>query len=92
MKTCNGCLLSSVLSCGRGEDAADFPDEASALQNRWLVATASMLIVVIGIVLAFASNEPAFKYLKENESWVGLILAICGFVGVVLVSRRNKRA
>jgi len=66
-------------------------DEASALQNRWLVATASMVIVVIGIILAFASNEVAFKYLKDNGSWVGLILAICGFLGVVIVSRRNKK-
>lgn len=66
-------------------------DEASALQNRWLVATASMLIVVIGILLAFASNEVAFKCLKENGSWVGLVLAICGFVGVLLISRRHKR-
>jgi len=65
-------------------------DEASALQNRWLVATASMLIVVIGIILAFASNEPAFKCLKENGSWVGLILAICGFLGVMLVYRHKK--
>jgi len=65
-------------------------DEASALQNRWLVATASMVIVVIGIILAFASNERAFKCLKENGSWVGLILAIFGFVGVVVASRRNK--
>ena len=65
-------------------------DEASALQNRWLVATASMIIVVIGIVLAFVSNEPAFKCLKENGSWVGLILAICGFVGVMLVYRHKK--
>ena len=66
-------------------------DEASALQNRWLVATASMLVVVVGIVLAFASNELAFKCLKDNGSWVGLILAVCGFVGVMLVSQRNKR-
>jgi len=65
-------------------------DEASALQNRWLVATASMIIVVIGIFLAFVSNEPAFKCLKENGSWVGLILAICGFVGVMLVYRHKK--
>lgn len=65
-------------------------DEASALQNRWLVATASMIIVVIGIVLAFVSNELAFKCLKENGSWVGLILAICGFVGVMLVYRHKK--
>jgi len=65
-------------------------DEASALQNRWLVATASMIIVVVGIVLAFVSNEPAFKCLKENGSWVGLILAICGFVGVMLVYRHKK--
>ena len=67
-------------------------DEASALQNRWLVASASMLIVAIGIALAFASNETASECLKANGSWVGLILAICGFVGVMLVSRRNKGA
>jgi len=67
-------------------------EEASALQNRWLVAAASMLIVVIGIVLAFASSEPAVKWLKESGSWVGLLLAVCGFVGVMLVFRRNKGA
>jgi len=65
-------------------------DEASALQNRWLVATASMLIVVIGIVLAFVSSDSAVKWLKESGSWVGLILAVCGFVGLILVFRRNK--
>jgi len=69
-------------------------DEASALQNRWLVATASMLILVIGIVLSFASNEPALNFLKSNGCWMGLIMAIFGLFGVgvvMLVSRRDKR-
>lgn len=66
-------------------------DETSALQNRWLVSIASMIIVGVGIALTFASNEPALKFIKENGGWVGLILAICGFVGVMLVSRRNKK-
>lgn len=67
-------------------------DEASALQNRWLVATASMLIVVIGIVLSFASNERVFNFLKANGCWVGLALVICGIGVMMFVTRRNKGA
>lgn len=66
-------------------------DEASALQNRWLVATASMLIVGLGIVLTFVGNEHALKWLKDYGSWVGLILVVFGIVVVLLISRRNKR-
>ena len=70
-------------------------DEAPSLQNRWLVATASMLIVTLGLLLSFASNEPASKFLKANGCWVGLIMIICGIcaIGVVMfVSRRKKVA
>ena len=65
-------------------------DETTTLQNRWLVATASMLIVTVGLFLSFVSNEPASNYLKANGCWVGLILIVVGIVVVVLVSRRNK--
>jgi len=66
-------------------------DEAPALQNRWIVATASMLIVTVGLLLSFVSNESAFNFLKANGCWVGLILVVVGIVVVMLVSRRNKK-
>ena len=66
-------------------------DEASSLQNRWMVATASMLIVLVGIGLSFVTNETAVNFLKTNGCWIGLLLIICGIVVGVIVSQRKKR-
>lgn len=65
-------------------------DETQALQNRWLVAAASLLMAMLGLVVTFTSSERALNFLKLNGSWVGLTLIICGIVVVVLLSRRNK--
>ena len=65
-------------------------DEASALQNRWIVASASMFIVALGLVLSFAGSESASNFIKANGCWVGLIMVVCGIVVVMFVSRRKK--
>ena len=66
-------------------------DEAPALQNRWIVATASMFIMTIGLILSFASSESASNFIKAHGGWLGLIMVICGIGVVTLVSRRKKK-
>ncbi|MCK4787221.1 MAG: hypothetical protein KAV87_25905, partial [Desulfobacteraceae bacterium] len=66
-------------------------DEASAFQNRWLIASASVFALMSGLVLTFMSNERAFNFLKANKGWAGLVLIICGIGLVFLISKRNKK-
>lgn len=65
-------------------------EEASGLQNRWLIATASLLVAILGLVLSFVSNDRAFSFLKENGGWVGLLLVLCGVAIVIAITRRGK--
>jgi deoxycytidine triphosphate deaminase len=57
-------------------------EQAVALQNRWLIASASMIAVLLGLGVSAVGNEMVFGFLKSNAPWIGLGLVVVG--GTVL--------
>ncbi len=66
-------------------------EEAGVLQNRWLIATAAMLVGFVGLALSFASNATAFNFLKNNGAWIGLVLVIVCILGIYIATRRPNK-
>lgn len=64
-------------------------DEATALQNRWLVGAGAMLLGTIGLTLSATSNKVVFEFLRDHGVWVGLGLVVIAVAATYLISRRN---
>jgi uncharacterized membrane protein YfcA len=60
------------------------------LQNRWLIASGSMLLALLGLVLSFTSNQRALDFLKLNGAWIGVVLVIVAVVSIIIVVRRPR--
>lgn len=65
-------------------------DEASSLQNRWLMGAASLAVALIGIILTILSNESAIEFFTSYGTIVGLVLIIISCLGLYLMSRDKK--
>jgi len=65
-------------------------DEASSLQNRWLIATVAMLGGLMGLVLAASSNPTITQFIKDRGSILGLGLIVLAVIALVLISRKSK--
>lgn len=65
-------------------------EEATNLQNRWLIGAASLPLIFIGLSISIASNPRALGFLKENGAWFGIVLLLIGIILVALISRRPK--
>jgi deoxycytidine triphosphate deaminase len=65
-------------------------EEATNFQNRWLIGSASLLLVLIGLIISVASNPHALQFLKENGAWLGIGILLVGIILVALISRRPK--
>jgi deoxycytidine triphosphate deaminase len=65
-------------------------EEASALQNRWLIATVAMLGGFVGLILAAASNPTVAQFVKEQGSILGLGLIVVAVIALVLISRKTQ--
>ncbi|MCX6902464.1 MAG: hypothetical protein NTW03_03060 [Verrucomicrobia bacterium] len=65
-------------------------DEAAALQNRWLIASTSLIVVLLGLVLSFTSNQRAFDFLKSNGVWIGLVLILIGAIVSIVTIRKPR--
>jgi deoxycytidine triphosphate deaminase len=64
-------------------------DEAGSLQNRWLIAAASMVAVFVGLGLTLSSNPSLSQFLKSNGMFVGLGIVAFAAVALYLNSRRK---
>lgn len=65
--------------------------ETTSLQNRWLVGGSSIIAVLVGLVLAVTSNNNTLNYIKENGTWIGLLIIISGLVILFVVSKRKSK-
>lgn len=66
-------------------------EETTALQNRWLLTSGSLLMALLGLVISFTNNQHAQDFLKANGWWIGLILVLGG-VGAFLAAFRRSKA
>ena len=71
--------------------ATALKEEATALQNRWLLTSGSFLVALMGLVISFTSSQRAYDFLKANGWWIGLILVLAG-VGAFLVTLRRPKS
>jgi hypothetical protein len=69
---------------------ASLTEQTTALQNRWLLASGSMLIAALGLVLSVTSSPRALQFLKVNGPWVGLVLILAGVVALLIIARRQR--
>jgi len=65
-------------------------DEAEALQNRWLVGAASVLIGGLGLVVTATSNAMLLSVLKEHGALVGMGLMLLSGGALYLLSRSRQ--
>jgi hypothetical protein len=64
-------------------------DEAGSLQNRWLIAAASMVAALVGLGLTLSSNLSVSQFLKSNGMFVGLGIIALVALAFYLNSRRK---
>ena len=64
-------------------------EEASSLQNRWLIAGASMIAVFVGLALTLTSNASIASFIRSNGIYIGLAVIVAGF-GALYLNSRNK--
>lgn len=65
-------------------------NEAATLQNRWLIGAGSLIFIIVGLILTITSNEKAFSFLKENGSWLGLVILLLAGSTLFLLSKKKK--
>lgn len=66
-------------------------EQAAALQNRWLIASGSMIAVLVGLGLSAVGNATVFSFLKSNAPWIGLGLVLIGGVTLWVSQHRGKQ-
>lgn len=65
-------------------------EETSALQNRWLIASASMLAAFVGLCLTALSSSSVMQFIKEKGTLLGLVLVIAALAVLIFTSRRKQ--
>lgn len=64
-------------------------EEASSLQNRWLIGTGSVVLASFGIVLSVSSNPNLWQFVKAQSVYLGLGLIAAAVVTLWLISRHR---
>ncbi len=64
--------------------------ETTTLQNRWLIGGGSIIAVLSGLILTITSNDIASKFVKDNGTWIGLIVLIVGVILLYITSKKPK--
>lgn len=62
-------------------------EEASFLQNRWLIGAGSLLIGGVGAILSVTSNQNVIDFVKANAMFLGLGLIVVAILALYLVSK-----
>lgn len=65
-------------------------EQATSLQNRWLLVSGSMIIALLGLIISIASSEWASGFVKANGPWIGLIMMLLAVITVVVVGKRAR--
>ena len=66
-------------------------DQATILQNRWLLASGSMIAVVLCLILSITSNPRAVGILNANGAWVGILIIFIGVVVAAITLRPKSK-
>jgi len=64
-------------------------EEASALQNRWLIGAAGLIASAIGLILAVTSNQVVWLWFKTYGVLIGVVVIVLSIAGIAYVSK-NK--
>ena len=64
-------------------------EEATSLQNRWLLGTGSVIVGFAGLTLTVMSNEPSLAFVKQYGVFVGLFFVLAAVSTTYLISRRK---
>lgn len=64
-------------------------EEASSLQNRWLIAAGSVLLAFVGVVLTASSNALVWQVIKDQAIFVGLGLIVVAVIALIVISRHR---
>ena len=65
-------------------------EEATSLQNRWLLGTGSVIVGFAGLALTVMSNERSLAFVKQHGVVIGLTFVLAAVITTVLISRRKK--
>jgi len=65
-------------------------EEASSLQNRWLLGTGSLIAACFGIAISIASNQTAISFLRNQGVTVGIPLLVISAIVLYLTSRSKS--
>jgi len=64
-------------------------EEATSLQNRWLLGTGSVIVGFAGLALTVMSNERSLAFVKQHGVVIGLTFVLAAVITTVLISRRK---
>jgi hypothetical protein len=64
-------------------------EEAGSLQNRWLIAAASMVGAFIGLFLMLSSNSTVSQFIKSNGALIGFGIILIAAFAIIFISRRK---
>lgn len=66
-------------------------EELPAMQDRWLIATGSLVIVLVGIVISVINSKGAKDLLAQHGVWFGPLLVVVAMAVFWWARRRRKR-
>lgn len=64
--------------------------ETTSLQNRWMIGGGSILGILSGFLLALSSNNNASNFVKDNGTWIGLMLIVIGFIVLYFILKKKS--
>lgn len=64
-------------------------EELPAMQDRWLIATGSLVLVLVGIVISVINSKVAKDLLAQHGVWFGPVLVVVS-MGVFWWARRRR--
>jgi len=64
-------------------------EEASSLQNRWLLGAGSLFLGFIGVGLSASSNLATWEFLKQHGIWIGLVFIVIAAIALAVISRQK---
>ena len=65
-------------------------EELPAMQDRWLIATGSLVIALVGIVITVINSKVARDLLAQHGVWFGPVLVVSA-MGVFWWARRRRK-
>lgn len=65
--------------------------ETESLQNKWLIGSGAIIGGLVGLIISVTSNTTALNFVKNNGTWIGLILIISSVIILWLRSKKTRK-